>query len=187
MLGDHQGQTAVSKNLRGHGLADVPDLGQGQLKAQAGGGKIHHLKRVHGGGVEDVQAEVSVQAEPCLPDGDHQAVVAHQDVFDAHALDLLQTGAQLGQLAVVDDSGQHGGHPAPFSQNLAQGGVFGEQVDGHIEHGGFRVHQGRSELLPGGDLDGQTGEFGVALVVGNGLGCPDSTGLRPAPQGGEAV
>src|SRR5574344_681343 len=45
----------------------------------------------------------------------------------SHLLHLLP---ELGQLSVVDDSGQHGSHPAPLAQHLTQGSVLSEQMDG---------------------------------------------------------
>ena len=87
----------------------------------------------------------------------------------------------------MDDPGKDDAHPAPAGHGLHQLLIGHQQVDGDVEHGGFGVHQLGSQLLPAGDLDGQTGNAPLPLVVGDGLSLPGGMILPSGPQNRQLV
>ena len=187
VLGKHQGQTAVGNQLRVHRLAQIPDLGQGHLETHRSGGQFQFLHHIHGPGIVNIQAEVPVNPHAGLPDRGQQAQVTHQGVLHPQLPELSQPGGELGQLPVVDNPGQSHRQPSPLDQAQGGGVILQQDVQRHIEHGGFQIQQGGSQLLPGGDLDGQSGQAPAAPLLGRGLGFADGLLVPPGPQGGELI
>ena len=187
MFRDHHGQAAIGDQLGVDSLAHVPDLGQGHLKADGGGGQLPVPQHIHGGGIVDVQAEVAVDSHACFSCRDQQAQIADQHIPDAQFIQHGHIVLDLGQLAVVDDPGQHGSHTASAGQGLQQLAVLHQDMDGNIEHGGFGVHQLGGQLLPGGDLDGQTGDALGSLEVGDGGALADGMVFPAGPEGSQLI
>ena len=148
MLRHHQGQPPVGDQLGVYRLAHVPYLGQGHFKAHRSGGHFQGTHDVHGGGVEDIQAEISVNPHSRLPHGGNQAEISHQRVPDAGGAEDIQTLFDPGQLSVVDDSGQHRRQPSPLHQPGAKLPVGKQNVDGNVQHGGFQIQKHGGQLLP---------------------------------------
>ena len=187
VLHHHQGQTAINQNLRLYRLAHVPDLGHGGFKADGGRGQLQILQKVHGSGIVDIQAEVSVDPHTGFPDGGHVAQVAHQGILYPQLPEGSQSLLNLGHFPIVDDPGQGNRQAAPLHQSGSHIGILHENVQGHIEHGGFHIQQGGSQLLPVCDLDGQSRYSLLPLVHGHRLGLADDALLPPCPEGGQLV
>ena len=139
VLRHHQGQPPVGDQLGVHRLTHVPDLGQGHFKAHRGGGHFQRTHDVHGGGVEDVQAEIPVNPHSGLPHGGNQAEIAHQRVPDTGGAEDFQVLFDPGQFPVVDDSGQHRRHSSPLHQPGAKIPVGEQDVDGNVQQCGFQI------------------------------------------------
>ena len=120
MLCQHQRQTAIGNELGIHGLAQIPDLGQGHFKADGGGAELQTPQHIHGGGVENVQAEITVDPEAQLPGGDQQAQIAHQNIPDTVVSQVGKLVLQLGKLIIVDNAGKNRCDTAPAQQLLQQ-------------------------------------------------------------------
>ena len=122
-----------------------------------------------------------------LPGRRQQTQIANQSVLHADALKQCQILFQLRHFPIVDDPGQHHRQPPPLNQKTGHFRVGGQNVQGHIEHGGFGIEQVRGQLLPGGDLDGQAGQVFWPPIVGDAFGRVDGKIRPPGPQGGKLI
>ena len=122
-----------------------------------------------------------------FPHGAEQAQIAHQRVAEAKALQKRQILFELGHFPVVDDPGQSHSQTSPLDKTGGHIRVGGQNVQGHIEHGGFGVEKVRGQLLPGGDLNGQAGQLLWPLIEGHRLGLVNWVVLPPGTQSGELI
>ena len=187
VLRDHQGQPPVGDDLSVDGLAQITNLRQGHFKADGCGGQLQGAQHVHGCGIVDIQAEIPVDFHARFPYGAEKAQISHQRVFDPQFPQRCQILFELGHFPIVDDSRQGHSQPSPLDKPCGHVRVGNQNVQGHIEHGGFGVEKIRGQLLPGGDLNGQAGQLLGPLVIRHRLGLPDGAVFPPCPQGGELV
>ena len=186
VLRDHQGHPAVDQHFRVHALADIPDLGQGHLKAQGGGGQFHLAAQIHRPGIEDIQAEIAADPQTALPNRQQQAQIANQGLPDADAPGQAQLLLQSLQLAVVDDPGQGRNNMlSPLHQIPEQLRLLGQKMQRHIDGLGHQIQQPSGELLQGRDLHGQTGLMAAAKDLPELPGLAQLGGFPPGPDGHE--
>ena len=187
VLRHHQRQPAVGDDLAGNAFAHIPDLGQGHFKAETGGIEVHFPQQIHGSGIVDIQTVVTPQGKARLPHRDQQTEVAHQSFVDTQRLYFPQLGSDLGQLGIVDDPGQYRYHRQTGRQILAQHGITRQDVQRYIQCGQIGPQQGGSQLLPGGDLNGESRCAPLAGVIGRSDGFVDGGCLPTGPQSGKHV
>ena len=165
VLHHHQRQPTVDDQLAGNCLAQIPDLGHGHFKAQAGGGQLQLPAEMQGLGIVDIQAKIAVDGKADLSCGDEQAQIANQHIPDTLGIQIPQAHSQSGQLLIVDDPGQHRSHIAPANQLTGQAAVREQNMHRHIEHGGFHRQQLTGQLILICDLDGDTRHAAGAQVI----------------------
>ena len=187
MLRDHQRQTSVGDQFRGKGLAHVTDLGQSSLKADCGGGKTHTMQSMHRAGIVHIQTEIAVNTHTGFPCRADQTQIAHQHIPNHEGTQIAQALHQSGHFIVVNDSGQHSRHTATVHQPHAKLLVLQQDMHGNVQHGSFQPQQLLSQLLTGGDLNGQAGQTLAAGNLGQFLGLADGGSFPTGPQSGELI
>ena len=138
---------------------DIPQLGEPQLKGQAGGGKPFLPQIVQGAAVEHVEPVIAANDQPGVPQKGQVADVARQGRGNAQLFGVGQPGAELGLVPVPPHPGKNG---APFPNKIRKGGPLRQQLQRNV-HPGWRQGQQGFRLGPGGDRDCQLRGIGGAV------------------------
>ena len=183
---DHQGQSAVDDGLCRDQLLDVPHLWEPQLEGQAGGGELLAPEIVQRAAVEHVEAEVTADSQPRVPQKGQVADVPRQSGGDAQFFGVGQPPAELGFISVPPDTGKNG---APLPGKVRQRVPLRQQLPREVDVGGGQGQQ-RFRLRPGCDGNGQGRGIGGAVQIRQGgevLFPADRNGTTGVLQGGQSI
>ena len=183
---DHQGQPAVDDGLCRDQLLDVPHLWEPQLEGQAGGGELLAPEIVQRAAVEHVEAEVTADSQPRVPQKRQMADVPRQSGGDAQLFGVSQPRPELGFISVPPDTGKNG---TPLPGKVRQRVPLRQQLQGEVDVGGGQGQQ-RFRLRPGCDGNGQGRGIGGAVQIRQGgevLFPADRNGTTGVLQGGQSI